>query len=400
MRRAKKWRLNMKQHKILIEACVEYLAFYLCRFNLAPILSILMAYFGVTHREAGALASVIFISYAVALLPAGFLGDKFGPKKIIASGAAISVSSNILFAYTPSFSLALIIQLCNGLGQGMAWGPLTRLMSNWYPKEKMGFVMSVLSIPPAVGPVLAYVTSAYLATLYDWRTAFLYPSLVLLILTGMFWLLVRDRPSKTTQEKKNKGLSTKRRFFLVLSNRNIWLVAFAYLCLSAVGRGLLIWLPTYLVEKMGLPLLSAAVLAGVVTLGGVGTMFVGTWLADVKLGGKKRVVIVSSFVSAAPVILVLPYVADTGWVLVVFGLIFALLYFGGGLYFAYPSVFLPTEAVGTASGLIDTLAYVGNFLGTLLIGLILDVYHSYDPVFVVMTIIAVSGAAFASRIER
>jgi len=359
-----------------------------------------MVYFDVTHGEAGALASIIFVSYAVALFPAGFLGDKFGPKRIIAFGAAISISSNIVFCYTPSFSLALIIQLFNGFGQGMAWGPLTRLMSNWYPKEKMGFVMSILSIPPAVGPVLAYVTSGYLATLYDWRTAFLFPSLVLLIFTGIFWLLVRDRPTKTTQEKKDKGLSTKRRFFLVLYNRDIWFVAFAYLCLSAVGRGLLVWLPTYLIEEMRLPLFSASVLGGVVTLGGVGTMFVGTWLADVKLRGRKRVVIMSSFVSAAPVILVLPYAANTRWVLIVFGLIFALLYFGGGLYFAYPSVFLPTEAVGTAAGLIDTLAYVGNFLGTLSIGLIFDLYRSYNPVFMILAVIAVAGAVIASRVKK
>ncbi|MFQ6080722.1 MAG: MFS transporter [Candidatus Bathyarchaeia archaeon] len=388
----------MKSHRVLIVSSLEYVSFYLCRFNLAPVLPILMNYFKITHGEAGALASVIFISYAIALFPAGILGDRFGPKKVITLGAAISMLSSVSFPYTSLFSHALVIQFCNGFGQGMAWGPLTRLMSNWYPKEKMGFVMSVLSVPPAVGPVLAYVAAGYFATVYGWRTAFWYPSFALLVLTFFFWALVRDRPSGALE--KRKGFSTKGRISSVASSRGVWLVAFAYLCLSACGRGILVWLPTYLTERAGLSLPLASILGGMVTLSGIGTMFFGTWLADVKLGGRKKVVIVLSFISAVPTMITLPYLVDFNWVLVAFGLTFAFLYFGGGLYFAYPPLLLPIEAVGTAAGLIDTLGYVGNFLGTLLIGLVFDAYHSYDPVFMILALVAIVGSAIASQLRE
>jgi len=357
-----------------------------------------MDYFKVTHGEAGALVSAIFLSYAVALFPAGVLGDKFGPKRIVALGALISVLSNVSFPYASSFSQALVVQFFNGFGQGMAWGPLTRLMSNWYPKEKMGFIMSVLSIPPAVGPVLAYIAAGYFTTVYGWKTAFWYPSLALLVLTLFFWALVCDRPPEAAVGQER--FSTKGRVFSVLNNRGVWLVAFAYLCLSACGRGLLIWLPTYLTERVGLPLFPASVLSGLATLSGIGTMLIGSWLADEKLGGKKKVVIAFSFLSAVPTVILLPHFTDPTWVLIAFSLTFALLYFGGGLYFAYPSVLLPVEAVGTAAGLIDTLGYVGNFLGTLLIGLIFDFFQSYDPAFMVLAVIATIGSAVASQLRK
>lgn len=388
----------MKSKRVLVVSSIEYVTFYLCRFNMAPILYTLMSYFLLSHGEAGALASVMFVSYAIALLPAGILGDKFGPKRVITFGAGVSVLSNVSFPYASSFVQALFFQFCNGFGQGMAWGPLTRLMSNWYPKEKMGLVMSILSVPPAVGPVLAYVMAGYFSATYGWKTAFWYPSVALLALTFFFWFLVRDRPCNTPMSQK--GSSTRDRLVSVISHRGVWLVSFAYLCLSACGRGMLVWLPTYLTEIARLSEFEASVTAGFVTLSGIGTMFVGTWLADVKLGGRKKVVIALSFVSAVPIIVLLPYFADLDQILVAFSLAFALLYFGGGLYFAYPSILLPVETVGTGSGLIDTLGYVGNFLGTLLIGLLFDLFHSYHPAFVVLVLFAILGATAASQMPK
>jgi len=388
----------MKSHKILIMSSIEYGSFYLCRFNLAPVLPVLMDYFKVTHGEAGALASAIFLSYAVALVPAGVLGDKFGPKKIVALGAFISALSNISFPYVLTFSRALVVQFFNGFGQGMAWGPLTRLMSNWYPKEKIGFIMSLLSIPPSVGPVLAYIAAGYFTTAYGWKTAFWYPSFALLILTFFFWVLVRDRPLEVPETRE--GSSTKGRILSVVSNRDVWLAALAYLCLYTCSRGMFIWLPTYLTETARLSLFLAALLGGVVTLSGIGTMLFGAWLADVKLKGRKKVVIASAFVFAVPTMVVMPYLTDLNWVLLTFSLAFAFLNFGASLYFAYPSLLLPVEAVGTAAGLIDTLGYVGNFLGTLLIGLIFDFFHSYDPAFLVLAAIAMIGSAVASQLRK
>ena len=218
---------NRDAARTLLISSIQYEAYYLCRFNLAPILPLLITGFGLTHSEAGALSSMLFISYALVLLPAGVLGDLLGPRLVITLGAVVSVLMNLLFSCSSSMVVMLIIQFANGLGQGMAWGPLTRLMANWYPREKMGFVMTLLSIPPALGPPMAYILSGYLASTYGWKSAFQIPSLILAATSVLFVFSVRDGPYDSPS-----GLQwCRREFFDLLKKREIWLVGVTYLAL-------------------------------------------------------------------------------------------------------------------------------------------------------------------------
>jgi sugar phosphate permease len=365
---------------------------------LPPILPVLTQYFNVSHGEIGALASVSFISYAIILLPAGFLGDALGSKKVVALGAMVSVISNIVFSQVSSFSTALVIQFFNGLGQGMAWGPLTRLISDRYSKKRMRLVMSILLVPPNVGPVLAYATSSYLATEYDWRAAFLYPSFVLLISTCLFWLLIKNKPFHILRGE-NRRMPVKERICLIFYNRNLWFIALAYSCYMCISRSLLVWLPTYFSEEFHLSPFFASFFGGLVVFNGIIPMFVGSYLGDVKLKGRNRLVIASSFALAIPVLWMLPQISDVTQVLMLYSMIFAFLGLGGSLYYAYCPIFLPREIVGTATGFIDSLAYIVSFLGTLSTGAILDA-GSYDSVFTLLIIMAGAGIIFSLLIKE
>lgn len=381
--------------KILLVSSIHYEAYYLCRFNLAPVLPLLIAELGLTHSEAGVLGSMLFISYALILLPAGVLGDMVGPRVVITFGAVVSAVTNLLFSYSTSFSSMMILQFVNGLGQGMAWGPLSRLMTNWYPRERMSFVMSLLSIPPALGPSLAYILSGYLASTYGWKLVFQIPFIVLMATSLVFALFVRDKPSDSALSHRWSRTS----FFESLKKREVWLVSVAYLALWGATRGLTVWLPTFLVERIGMTLMAASTLGGLISLPGIPAMFVGTWLSDVKLRGRKNMIIFFSLLTPIPIMLLLPFVQGEILLLVLLAVAFALFYSAGGLYFAYPSVLVAKDQVGAASGLIDTFGYVGNFLGILAIGFAVDAFKSYNPMFVISAVIAVVGALAILKVK-
>jgi OPA family sugar phosphate sensor protein UhpC-like MFS transporter len=381
--------------KILLVSSIHYEAYYLCRFNLAPVLPLLIAELGLTHSEAGVLGSMLFISYALILLPAGVLGDMVGPRVVITFGAVVSAVTNLLFSYSTSFSSMMILQFVNGLGQGMAWGPLSRLMTNWYPRERMSFVMSLLSIPPALGPPLAYILSGYLASTYGWKLVFQIPFIVLMATSLVFALFVRDKPSDSALSHRWSRTS----FFESLKKREVWLVSVAYLALWGATRGLTVWLPTFLVERIGMTLMAASTLGGLISLPGIPAMFVGTWLSDVKLRGRKNMIIFFSLLTPIPIMLLLPFVQGEILLLVLLAVAFALFYSAGGLYFAYPSVLVARDQVGAASGLIDTFGYVGNFLGILAIGFAVDAFKSYNPMFVISAVIAVVGALAILKVK-
>ena len=386
---------NRDAAKTLLVSSIHYEAYYLCRFNLAPVLPLLIVQFGLSHSEAGVLTSMLFISYALILLPAGVLGDMIGPRIVITLGAVISAAMNILFSQSTSFIPMVAIQFVNGLGQGMAWGPLTRLMANWYPREKMGFIMSLLSIPPSLGPTMAYILSGYIASVHSWRMAFQVPSVILIATSLIFMLLVKDRPSGSSPSRQ----WSRSGFLELLKNRKIWLVAIAYLALWGATRSLSVWLPTFLVERAGMSLMVASTIGGVISLPGIPSMFAGTWLSDVRLQGRKSIVIFFSLVAPIPILVLLPFIQGQALLLCLLAFSFALFYMAGGLYFAYPSVLVAKEQVGAGSGLIDALGYVGNFLGILAMGIAVDLFHSYSPMFLVSAAIAFVGAVAILKVK-
>jgi len=386
---------NRHAAKTLLVSSIHYEAYYLCRFNLAPVLPLLIAGFGFSHSEAGVLTSMLFISYALILLPAGILGDIIGPRAVITLGAVISAVMNVLFSQSTSFIPMLAIQFANGLGQGMAWGPLIRLMANWYPREKMGFVISLLSIPPSLGPTMAYILSGYLASVYGWKMAFQIPSIILIATSLIFILLVKDRPSSSPPSREWSRTG----FLELLKNHKIWLVAISYFALWGATRSLSVWMPTFLVERAGMSLMAASTIGGVISLPGIPSMFVGTWLSDVRLRGRKNIVILFSLAAPIPILLLLPLIQGQILLLCLLALSFALFYLAGGLYFSYPSVLVAKEQVGTASGIIDVLGYVGNFLGILVMGIMVDLFHSYSPMFLVSAAISFVGAVAILKVK-
>lgn len=391
---------SFKRHRVLVLSWIEYVAFYMCRYSFAPILPLLVTHFSLTSTKAGILVGLAFVGYAFMLTPAGILGDRLGPKKVIISGATMSIFANFFFGYASSFSQAAAIQFLNGLSQGMAWAPMTRLMANWYPKEKMSFVMGVLATSSSLGPPITFTFCGYFGAAQGWRAAFLAPSIILASITAVFTVLVRDYPKIGSSRLRQRRKTNKSSLYRVISSIDLWFVGLSYLCYYAFVRGLLVWLPTYLVEEFNISLFASSVLTGLCSLVGIFSGFAGAWIADVKLKGNKRVVIVASLALPIPLILVVPMIRDPLLVFLILFSGFLLANLSFWLYFAYPSLLLPVELVGAGSGLIDTLGYAGTFLSALMIGFLLDLFHSYTSVFWAFALIMAAGALVSFQIRK
>lgn len=387
------------RHKVLLLSNIEYMSIYLCRYNLPPLIPILMKIFQMNHGDAGILASISLISYTVMLFPSGLIGDAIDPKRVLIFGAGISAASNFAFTLTQDLKTALIIQFINGLGQGMIWGPLTRIVSNHYIGGKIELAMSALLFSSNIGPMITYVFSSYTATEYGWKTAFIYPSIILTIITFMFWILIKES-SNNVRYMNNSTSIIKGTLSLIITNRNIWLMAIAYACYMFIYRSLLTWLPTYLMEVMGVTLYQASIIGGLPTLIGTITMFLGAWLTDKNRSIKYKLIIIVSFAISIPLLWSLQLTLNKGLNIITLCLIFASLNLGSSLYFAYTPKYFSKEIVGAASGFIDCIAYIGSSIGVLIIGIIYDVFLSYNPAFTLLASIAIIGTIIAIIIPQ
>lgn len=109
---------------------------YLDRANLSIAAPQMMKELHLTKTDIGLLGTVFSWSYALMQLPAGWLIDRFGTKKIYSiavlwwSGATFMMG---LFNKLPSF---IIVRLLLGAGEAPCWPTGAKITSYWFPKKK------------------------------------------------------------------------------------------------------------------------------------------------------------------------------------------------------------------------------------------------------------------------
>jgi len=119
----------------------------------------------------------IISAYALALgivTPlSGFLGDRFGLKKVWLISLGLFVIGSGLCALAPSLELLIVFRIIQGLGGGAALPLGTAMLFAAFPPEQRGLALGVFGIPlvlaPALGPVIGGAFVEYL----DWRLIFL-----------------------------------------------------------------------------------------------------------------------------------------------------------------------------------------------------------------------------------
>ena len=121
--------------------------YYVNRFNYSPMIPLLKDDLNISNTQAGWLMALFFISYTIFQLPSGFLGDRFGPRKVLTWGAVISIAGNLIFSQASTFGILSIGQLTNGLGQSMGWTSSLKMIVNWFPRSLRHPLAAYLSGP-------------------------------------------------------------------------------------------------------------------------------------------------------------------------------------------------------------------------------------------------------------
>ncbi|RLF08915.1 MAG: hypothetical protein DRJ69_05590 [Thermoprotei archaeon] len=88
----------MKSRNILLKSIIFYLLFYICRFNFFSIMPLIAEELNLLYTDLAWISSILFIGYAIMLIPAGFLADRYNPSIVLLIGSLISSISNILIA--------------------------------------------------------------------------------------------------------------------------------------------------------------------------------------------------------------------------------------------------------------------------------------------------------------
>jgi len=334
--------------------------------------------FGLSAAALGNLSAFYFYSYAAVQIPTGMLADRWGPRKVLGAGAAITAAGTLLFALAPSVAFANAGRLAIGAAAGVAFVSMLKLASHWMPPRRFAFVSGLALLIGTLGATLAGAPLRIAVDAFGWRAVMLASALFTAILGVVIWIVVRDDPADRgyagyfPKESLEAAPSIGAQLAEVFRFRNPWLMlvvpgGFTAILLTFPA----LWGVPFLVSQYGFAAREAALTASAMLIAwAVGSVIFGPLSERVRR--RKPVMAVTLVVTLALWSVVTFVPGLTRAVLV--ALLIAVSFMAGGfiLAYAFARESVPLRVAGAASGIANMGTMLGGMVMQPVVGVILD----------------------------
>lgn len=383
---------------------------YLGRASISIAGPVLMKEYGWTGTQFGLVSTAFFIGYALTMLPAGWLADRFGATKVIVIGTLVwSVFTFLTPVGAATISSLMFIRIVVGVGQGVTLPSASSLVARWMPKNEIGKAQGWTLIGVPLGVVLTMLVGVYLIQNYNWQMIF-----YLFAFLGPVWSLIwvkfgKDRPEldssinkeeleyiQAGQGAKDSGgqaisLTSKE----IFATASVWGAIISYFCYNYVFYLLLTWLPTYLAVGRGFTLVKSGYYTMIPYLVAMITYPLGGILADwasQKFGqniGRKLFPVCGLIIGGIALIFGAQASSANMAILLIAASMGFLTVTQGG-FFSIPIIFAPKNA-GTIVGMYGFIGTMAGISAPLLTGMVVDLY-GYDYALFLGSGMAILGA--------
>ena len=306
---------------ILFLISIMYLICYIDRQNISIAAPEIAKAFGLSKPAMGLVFSAFTWAYALGQVPAGWLGDRFGPKKVLTvimtwwSVAAVMTGAAVGMASL--FSARLLL----GLGEAGAFPVASRGMQVWFAKSERGLIQGTTHFFSRFAIAATPFMAGSIMLAFGWRAIFYVFGSLGIVWAIVFWLVYRNRPEEhpgvnQAELAQIRGrnpdgsvtvLSAVRKptpWRRIFGSPNMWFIAAGYCCFFFGTNFYLTWYATYLREYRHLTLQALGLIGSLPLVCGMLGDVVGGHLTDVVLrrtGSAKfarRIVAAPAFVAS------------------------------------------------------------------------------------------------------
>ena len=349
---------------------------------------------GVGPAGAGLVVSAMFGTAVVASLPVGAVLDRVDSRRAVAVavGSLFVAGAWGWFAgERGDYGSLLASRVLGGIGYVVVWNAAIDMVSEAVAPERRATAVGVFTASGPVGFALGQSTAPLVAARFGWPAIFVAFNGLSLVGLALFWPTSRGLGAVGGEDPP-----TLDELGGVLRLRAVWLVG----SLGFLGYSIYLfvnsWAPSYLVETQGLSLGVSGLLVAVFPAVGILSRVSSGLVSDRLFDGRRRPVVVASFVVATPLVLgfaVVDSVAVLVAVLLVAGFAIQLTL---GLSFAYVRELVASRVGATAVAFQTSVALAGAFVAPIAGGALIETW-GYVAAFTAAGVLAALGVVLAWR---
>jgi predicted MFS family arabinose efflux permease len=359
----------------------------------ASVSPLLQSSLDLTGTEVGLIVSVMFGVGVLASLPAGAVLDRTNSRSAVAVSVGVAVAVGVwgwLAGQAGSYVSVLASRFVGGIAFVVLWNASIDIVSRAVDADRRATAVGVFTTSGPIGFALGQSTGPSIAAWFGLPAIFLAFNLVAVVGLAAFWL-----PSRGLGRADTGPAPTFAEFRDVLATRSVWLVGSVGFLAYALFLFVNSWAPSYLTGEVGLTLGLSGVLVAVFPGVGVASRIAGGALSDTLFGGRRRPVLVGSFLVTAPFLFVFATVRTVAVLVVALLVAGFAIQLTMGLMFTYVRELVEPKVAATAVAFQTTLGLAGGFVSPIAGGALVESV-GYEPTFLLAAALAVVGIGVAS----
>jgi sugar phosphate permease len=307
---------------VLFLISLMYLICYMDRSNISVAQPEIAKQFGLSKSAMGLVLAAFTWAYALGQVPAGWFGDRFGPKRVLTVIMTLWSATAVMTGAALGFGSLFGARFSLGMSEAGAFPVASRGMQLWFPRVERGRIQGTTHFFSRFAVAITPFIAGRILLAFGWRAIFYIFGSLGIVWAIAFNLFYRNLPEdhkgvNRAELARIRGVDAggsikppaitqlatpwKR----ILLSPNMWFISLGYFCFFFGTNFYLTWYPTYLREHLHMSIRSLGIWGSVPLFAGMAGDVVGGSISDMifKSTGKaklaRRVVAAPGFMLAS-----------------------------------------------------------------------------------------------------
>ena len=397
---------------VLLVLCLMSFLMYIDRTNISTAALAIRQDLHLSDSQLGLVFSAFAVTYAIAMIPGGFIADKLGSRRMLAICGILWGVGTLMTGLAGGVVTLVLARFVVGLGESPIVPSSARALTSWMTPDRRGFAQGITHASARLGNASTPVLVAMLIAAFSWHAAF-----IVLGAASLLWVVLwfwyyrddpRDHPMISERDLARLPSQVSGRAAIPMRwkplLKALWPASMASFCHGWILWFFLNWVPSYFSETYHMDIKHSAIFSSGIFLAGVVGTTLGGWFSDFLLrrtGNIRRArQITISMGFLCPIVCFIPmflHPEPTFAAAALAGALFLSEFVTAPLW-AVAMDLAPNHAA-TSSSIMNTGLAVAAAVSPLLIGWIVDHSQSWQPVFAVSICFMLLGPVAARFIR-